>query len=217
MEYYNETSNDRWILEDIFPGKRNGYFVEAGAANGKGASSCYLLETKLGWTGICVEPNDFFYKGLVKNRPNSHCENVCLSDVPGTVVFVGSDRENEALPYLSGIKGNLEEYKSGTEEILRLGTEVEKPAVTLVSLLEKHRAPNIIDYGAFDIEGSELVVLRDFPFDRYRFLALSLECDEAIWQVLFPILERYGYREVKNSFNTNMPWEKYCLHASLNR
>ena len=34
-EYYNETLNDRWIVEQVFPGLRGGYFVEIGAANGK--------------------------------------------------------------------------------------------------------------------------------------------------------------------------------------
>lgn len=47
-QYYNETNNNRWIAEYVFPGKRNGYFLEIGAANGKAASSCYVLEQKFG-------------------------------------------------------------------------------------------------------------------------------------------------------------------------
>ena len=31
-QYFNETGNDRWIAEYVFPGKTGGYFVEAGAA-----------------------------------------------------------------------------------------------------------------------------------------------------------------------------------------
>jgi hypothetical protein len=60
-QYYNETNNDRWIAEYIFPGKRDGYFLEAGAANGKAASSCYVLEQEFGWTGICVEQVQLFF------------------------------------------------------------------------------------------------------------------------------------------------------------
>lgn len=211
--YYNETLNDQWIVEHVFPGKRSGYFVEAGAANGKAASSCYLLETTLEWTGICIEPNDYFFKDLVQNRPNSQCENVCLSDTPGTVRFVQGEAGYEL--YLSGIKNNLEQFKDGSNDFLKQGTEVTKQAVTLASLLQKHQAPQVIDYGAFDIEGSELPVLRAFPFDRYRFLALSMECDEAVWEQLKPLLISHGYREVKNPFNTDKDWEKYCLHESM--
>lgn len=213
IEYHNETRNDQWIIEHVFPGKRNGYFVEVGAANGKAASSCYLLETLYDWTGICVEPNDHFFQTLIQNRPRSLCENVCVSDVPGTVQFMQSADIHQS--YCSGIRENLEQFKYGSDEILRMGIEVTKPAVTLESLLAKHQAPHVIDYGAFDIEGSELAVLRSFPFDQYCFLALSLECDEWIWAELFPILEKRGYREVKNPFNPDKIWEKYCLHESL--
>lgn len=213
FEYFNETLNDQWIIEQVFPGKRSGYFVEVGAANGKAASSCYLLETLFDWRGICIEPNDYFFKDLFENRPNSICENVCVSDRPGRVNFIQSADLHRS--YLSGIKENLQQFKSGSDAILRQGSELTKVAVTLESLLVKHQAPNVIDYGAFDIEGSELCVLRNFPFERYRFLALSMECDEVVWAELRPILQGQGYREVKNPFNLDKTWEKYCLHESL--
>jgi hypothetical protein len=101
--YYNETGNDRWIAEYIFPGIKEGFFLEAGAANGKEASSCYVLEKELGWTGICIEPHDDFFKRLVQNRPNSTCVNKCLSNQLEEVLFVEGD-DKTVSPYLSGIK-----------------------------------------------------------------------------------------------------------------
>jgi hypothetical protein len=44
-----------------------------------------------------------------------------------------------------------------------------------VDLLRAHQAPNEIEYGAFDMEGSEFEALRSFPFGECRFLALSFE------------------------------------------
>ncbi|NJM48292.1 MAG: FkbM family methyltransferase, partial [Alkalinema sp. RU_4_3] len=64
-EYHNETRNDRWIVEYMFPGKRSGYFIEAGATNGISGSSCYVLETELDWRGLCIEPNPEFFANLV--------------------------------------------------------------------------------------------------------------------------------------------------------
>jgi len=211
--YYNETLNDRWIVESVFPGKTNGYFLEAGAANGKEASSCYVLEKALGWTGICVEPNDAFFEKLLRNRPNSICEKTCLAKQAGKVSYIeGSD--NTIAPYLGGIKRNLATVKYGGNEIIKKGKLVEKDAITLEQLLDKHRAPSIIDYASFDIEGSELEVLEDFPFRRYRFLAMSLECDGSIWKPITKLLRSNGYREVENPFNQDMPWERYWLHKS---
>jgi hypothetical protein len=213
-QYYNETNNDRWILEYIFPGKRNGYFVEAGAANGKQGSSCYLLERELGWTGICVEPSDYFFDTLVVNRPHSICEPVCLSNRSGTAVYIEGSDETVS-PYLSGIKSNLETVKYQGKDVVEKGRAVEKPTVTLAALLDKYHAPQVIDFAAFDIEGSELDVLSVFPFDRYQFLALSLECDGSIRAPISELLRSQGYRQSKNPFNRDKPWEIYWLHQSI--
>ncbi|MBD2092216.1 FkbM family methyltransferase [Microcoleus sp. FACHB-1515] len=212
--YYNETFNDRWICEYVFPTKRNGYFVEAGAANGQAASSCYVLEKERSWTGICIEPNDFFFAQLVQNRPNSICENVCLSDRPGTVTYIAGQGD-PAQPYFSGIQAHLEQYKPGSESVIAAGEAIEKPATTLTELLNKHDAPRTIDYGAFDIEGSEYVVLKNFDFEQYQFLALSLECDYAAWLQIEPLLQSHCYRSIHNPFNLDKPWERYFIHQSL--
>jgi hypothetical protein len=184
-EYFNETFNDRWIVEYVFPGKTDGYFVEAGAANGKAASSCYVLEQEFGWRGICIEPNPEFAQLIPQHRPNSIHEMVCLSDTIETVTFIFADDDPLIAPYISGVKENLENYKWQGDKI-----------------------------AAFDIEGSELKVIESFPFDEYTFLALSVEADEWIWERMMQRLSQFGYREVKNPFCDKI-WEKYCIHESI--
>lgn len=212
--YYNATRNDRWIAEHIYPGKTNGYFLEVGAAGGREASSCYTLETELGWTGICVEPNDNFFKQLVQHRTHSICENVCLAGKSGRVVYIEGN-DDTVSSYLGGIKSNLEAIKYGGRDVIEKGKEVEKNAITLEELLKKHNASPVIDYAAFDIEGSELEVLEGFPFDQYTFLALTLECDGSIWEPITKLLTGNGYKEVKNPFNRDKFWERYWLHKSI--
>lgn len=212
--YFNETYNDRWIVEYAFPGKTNGYFVEAGAANGREASSCYVLETQLGWRGLCIEPNEQFYQQLVQNRPNSICEKVCLSDRHETVTFILADADPDVAPYISGVKENLENYKWEGDKIAATGKQISLPAVPLVALLRKHHAPKVIDFAAFDIEGSELKVIESFPFEEYTFLSLSVEADPWVWEPMLKRLQQYGYREVPNPF-CDKSWEHYCLHKSM--
>jgi FkbM family methyltransferase len=212
FEYVSETLNDRWVAEHVFPNKKNGFFVEAGAADGVGGSSCYVLEKELGWTGICIEPQESFFERLVRNRPKSKHEKVCLAGGSGTVAFV-EGMGSAAAPFLSGVREHLAN-KTGGAAVIEAGRLVEKPTASLASILERHAAPATIDYGAFDIEGSELEVLRDFPFQQYTFRALSLECDDYIAQDIEALLARNGYRKVRNPFNRERPWERYWLHRT---
>jgi hypothetical protein len=45
------------IVSDLFKNLKNGFFVEAGAYDGKIFSNSLFFEVKQGWTGLLVEPN----------------------------------------------------------------------------------------------------------------------------------------------------------------
>ncbi|MEM9271950.1 MAG: tetratricopeptide repeat protein [Cyanobacteria bacterium P01_F01_bin.143] len=205
----NTTNNDRWIVEHIFPNEYGKFFIEAGACNGINASSCYVLENDLQWTGICIEPNDSYFQELVKNRPHSICENLCLSHSNESVTYLEGER-SRVHPMLGGIKANLIKYRNDSQEIVSKGREVSKNAITLAELLKKHRAPQVIHYLSMDIEGSEFPVLEKFPFEEYRILAISIEdkkCND--------LLVSKGYIIVKNPFNRDRLYEQYFLHESI--
>lgn len=75
---------------------------------------------------------------------------------------------------------------------------------TLASILREHNAPPIIDYLSIDIEGSELGVLRTFPFDQYIFKTITIEHNEYAngkqhRAALREILEANGYVFVKEN------------------
>jgi FkbM family methyltransferase len=214
-EYYSDTFNDRWIAECLFPDRRNGFFLEAGAADGIDGSSCYILEKAYGWTGICIEPNALFFGRLPANRTNANCQSVCLSDRAGQAVFIQGDGTSLS-PYYSGLKSSLEKFKYKGEEVIRNGSEVVVETITLEELLDRCAAPRVIDYAAFDIEGSELTVLKNFPFDKYTLLAVSIECDNGIaWKFFTRFFDEKGYREVYNPFNKYKYWERYWVHKSV--
>ena len=212
--FLNDTRNDQWIAEVVFPGKRNGFFLEAGAGNGQAASSCYVLEKYLGWTGICVEPHTALHEQLVRNRPGSTCANVCLAGRSGPVEYVEGG-PGGVHPYLGGIRHNLEQIKHGGKDVVERGRLVVKEAMTLDDLLRRHAAPPIIDYAAFDIEGSEWEVLEAYSFQHHVILALSLECDDTVAEPIGRLLGSHGYREVSNPFNQDQPWERYWLHHQM--
>ncbi|MBT8545251.1 hypothetical protein G6732_00025 [Polynucleobacter paneuropaeus] len=66
------------LLETNF--KRNGYFVEFGATNGRDLSNTYLLEKEFNWRGILAEPARIWHADLEKNRVCSIEQNCVWSD-----------------------------------------------------------------------------------------------------------------------------------------
>jgi FkbM family methyltransferase len=209
--YKSDFLNDKWIIETIFNKKKKGYFVECGGMDGITNSSTYILEKFYDWDGIVVEADRRFYDSLKKNRKKY--ELLCLNNSNTITEFVSSNTCG-----LSGIKKYLyetEEYAkqngwtktewrdSGINEVYKI------KSITLETLLDKYNAPKIIDYVAFDMEGAEYHVLKNFNFNKYKILAFSIEgelCDD--------LLKEKGYIQVENPFNLNGPWEHYFVHKS---
>jgi len=74
MDFYSQHGED-FLLNKIFGGKKNGYFVEIGCLDGIEFSNTYHFERK-GWRGCCIEAHKDFIDSLRKNRPKSaivHC------------------------------------------------------------------------------------------------------------------------------------------------
>lgn len=168
----SDRGQDAWVV-DIFAGKRDGFFLEAGAADGFSESNTYLLEKRYGWRGICVEPNPELFERLSNSGRACTCVPDLIDGSEKVVEFVSSGQE-------SGIVGddtdNSVAMRSDHIEALRdVGMVQSMRSKTLQMILDEHRAPDTIDYFSFDVEGAETRILRTFPFDRYRFLAMTVE------------------------------------------
>ena len=58
---------DLWVCFEL-GGKRDGFFVEFGATDGRTNSNTALLEADYGWRGILAEPNPAWHAALQDNR-----------------------------------------------------------------------------------------------------------------------------------------------------
>jgi len=218
-DYVSGLGQDRWVMTEVFPGKRGGYFVEAGAKDGFHLSNTLLLETKCGWQGLCIEPGKEF--GNLKNSGRK-CEfsDTLLGEADGLELPFRDDPE---LPELSGTpEFMLDDRKQ------RAGTVTLKKTRTLASVLDEHQAPAQIDYLSLDTEGSEYLILRNFPFDRYRFGAITVEHNgnQTEQQKIHDLLTENGYRRVHSKYcedwyvpvlenlNFGKTFDGYCvIHA----
>lgn len=195
---YSEFGQDLLVLE-LLGWKHNGFFLDSGASDGVISNNTHLLEVSYGWNGICIEPNEVFFENLVKNR-KCHCLNYCLYDKEDYVDFLelGND-----------VGGIMEEYhpshldraKSSYDvknDIYGNPKTVKKLTRTIEQVLKECNAPQTIDYWSLDTEGSELTILKSFPFDKYSFRIITVEHNHfPVREEIREFLEFKGYKMIK--------------------
>jgi FkbM family methyltransferase len=164
--FYHDLYNDLFYRDIIFPGKRNGYFVEVGALDGLRMSQSYLFEKTLDWNGIVVEPNPV-WKDELKLQRSCNISTNAVSSTNGTATF-----ESREIAAFSGLKSSVN--ASRASDIIG---EFEVETITLCDLFDKCDAPEIIDWVSIDTEGAELDILNQFFIDnkKYKINLLSFE------------------------------------------
>jgi FkbM family methyltransferase len=183
--FHSTKSQDRWVVTKALKARRNGFFVEVGAADGRTHSNTYILERDYDWTGIVVEANPEYLPALRHNR-KCLCVQSCVDATSGEIDF-----------YCRGFLGGIIDHdtdnarhKRGAlidahrDRIVRLKT------FSLQQLLEAHDAPPSIDYLSLDVEGAEHRILSTFPFDRFRFECLTVERPT---RAIHALLQQAGY------------------------
>src|SRR5262245_34776559 len=158
-EYSSEIGQDKWVLERVFPGVTDGYFVDIGSGHGTIGSNSRALE-KRGWSGVCIDPFPVHMEG----RTCKMFEVVVFSK-PGLLMTFHT---------AGGLGGVADTLGTWTATAARAPT-VSVRTVTLDDVLARADAPQFIHFVSLDIEGAELEALRAFPFDRYRVGAWTIE------------------------------------------
>ena len=166
---YSQYGQDDFVVR-MLASKTGGFFLDSGASDGLRCSNTALLEREFGWSGICIEPNTVFFEDLIRHR-RCCCVNSCLSDHSGVVDFLDAGT----------VGGIVTEYDpaflSQIHTALRgdMPSVVQKTSHTIGSILSKLGAPSWIDYWSLDTEGSELTILKSFPFDSYTVQIITVE------------------------------------------
>ena len=148
--------------------KRDGFFVEFGAYDGKTHSNTYMLEKEFGWRGIIAECSKGCEEILKRNR---------TCDIEFRALWKESDRDLEFLDCDQSELSTLTSYREsdGHAAIRQKGEVYSVKTITLDSLLKKYNAPKRIDYMSIDTEGSEWDILEGFPFVNYEIGVITIE------------------------------------------
>ena len=182
VTFPSQTGQDKWVSEAIFPGVRDGFFLDIGSSDGTVGSNTKALERK-GWRGICIDP----FPTNMQDRTCQLFKDVVFSEAGKSVTFRKSGQ-------LGGIVDTLGAYK----DITAGDQTVEFTTVTLGDILERAKAPQFIHFVSLDVEGAELEALRGFPFDYYRIGALDVEhnFEEQNAAEILSLMQSHGYKRV---------------------
>jgi FkbM family methyltransferase len=157
IKHHSQLGQDIFVL--LASGfKKNGYFVDFGATNGVDINNTFLLEKEYDWQGVVCEPSKKTFSELCKNRTCIK-ENLCVFNKSGSLVDF-MDCEAGDLSTIVGYGNDKWSWNRKKHTVYQVET------ITLDDLLDKHNAPQVIDYLSVDTEGSEFDILSAFSFNR---------------------------------------------------
>jgi FkbM family methyltransferase len=193
---YAQLGQDLWVALATAPGKRDGFYVDVGAADGKWLSNTKLLDN-MGWKGICIDP-------FPTNMQRRTCQVVRqpVSSESGKKVFFRK----------SGMLGGIEPDEATRGKTAPAPWEAALVTATLDEILAKAHAPSYIDYMSIDIEGAEYDALLGLSLDRYQIGTFTIEhnFETKKRDAIRALLEGRGYVRVR-------VWEveDWYVHAKI--
>lgn len=178
MEFFKSQLGQDKYLSESFLNYKKGYFVEIGAHDGVYLSNTHFFEKHMEWNGICVEPSKKS-SSLIKNRKNSIVINNCVSPQEFNNQIVRF-RENVSMELSETMFQDLYEEPHYAKELEHEDGQYWdrlNKCISLNSLLDQNSAPSKIDYISIDTQGSEWLIIKDFPLDKWNVKAFSIAND----------------------------------------
>ncbi len=177
-DFKSQFGQDKYLFE-TFLNHKDGFFVDVGAHDGVYLSNTFCFEDKLGWSGICVEPSKESSRRLVLGRKNSKVFNCCASPLELENQLVRY-REHTRLEISHTIFEDLYESPNYAKEL-----EMEdnkywdrlKKCKSLGSILNESNINKKIDYISIDTNGSEFLIIKDFPFEKWNVEVFTIAND----------------------------------------
>lgn len=149
------------ILNRVFKGKDDGFYIDVGAAHPTGHSVTKNFYDR-GWCGINVEPGSTIFGLIEAERGRDINLNIALSDKEGRITFYEAPDSIGVSTVTDSFRDHWN-TKDGVEFVQK-----EVPVRTLAQICEEHVKDRPIDFLKIDVEGHELAVLNGGDFSRWR-------------------------------------------------
>lgn len=158
---YSQEGEDM-ILNRIFEGRQNGFYVDVGAHHPRRFSNtCFFY--KRGWSGINIEPNPEALATFEHERKRDINIQCGISDSNGLLKYFYFDD-----PALNTFDPNLVDVRLSQTQYKVIKIQ-DIAVVRLAEILTKHLPENKrIDFLSVDVEGLDLNVLKSNDWDKFR-------------------------------------------------
>lgn len=171
--HYSQHSQDLWLDENIFKGKKDGFFVDIGALDGTAISNTKFFEESRGWTGVAIEPKPDMFEKLQNTRTCQCVHGVLSNRDEQTVEFLNIEGWAECLSgivdayvpsHVDRVNGEIQAH-GGSKEVIQV------PNFKFNDIIDQTQ----IDYVSLDTEGSEFEILQSIDFEKYQIQCFSIE------------------------------------------
>jgi len=173
---------------------RDGFYIEAGAVNGVWQSNTLLLENKLNWTGLLIEPDHSLYTECLKYRANNLIYNAALVDFEYHLEHVQGTFTDSIHNYELALQGQIN-YKNPDFNIKPGAQLLTTPAKTLSFILQHFNIKREIDLLSLDVEGSEIQALDglNLKINRPKYIIIETTASEEKRERIFNYLNNFNY------------------------
>jgi FkbM family methyltransferase len=148
---YSQFNIDIYLCE-LFKNANPGFFIEAGANDGVSQNNTFLLEKRLKWNGLLIEPNVHVFNSCKAHRS-------CIIENCALVSFDFKDEYIEGDFNQTSFEGSM---TGGCSPIHSKNCKAK--AEKLSNLLIKHNI-NKVDFLSIDVEGYEIEALMGLDFN----------------------------------------------------
>lgn len=157
---FSQDSEDE-ILEKIFLGKNDGFFVDIGAHHPKVYSNTYKFYLK-GWSGVNIDPRPGIMDEFEKLRPRDVNLELGIAEEKGETDFYIFDA-----PAVSTFDRETAYGRNVINGFKHIETRKIKTDL-LINIFDKYIGDKIIDFLSIDVEGLEFIILKQNDWQKYR-------------------------------------------------
>ena len=199
-----------WILyRNFFAGKSDGLYLDIGTNDALSISNTFFFDKCLGWEGVCFEMDPQFYPEIRRTRTCKLVENCVLGEA-ATVQVQGEGAGGHVLnPHRSllsaGQDGSAKgasvgsgalRATAGNGDRRRLAAHTKNCVGILDELTRLGLRGRTVDFMSIDIEGSEPLVLRCWPWDEVPVRFILIETNKHDSRIVDRFFHRHNYANI---------------------